>query len=369
MLVKTGMNDAAISKYSVGAYKIPTSSPEADGTLEWDSTTLVVVSITAADTHGVGYTYADKATAILIEDLLKAKVVGQNAICTSKIWEQMVRHIRNLGHPGIASMAISGIDAALWDLKSKLLKLPLVTLLGQVRKSIDVYGSGGFTNYSETELCRQLSGWTEQGIKSVKMKVGTHPEQDVGRVEAARKAIAPHSALFVDANGAYGQREAHQKAFEFSNFGVSWFEEPVPAHDFEGIKFVREHAPEGMKIASGEYGYELDYFRRLLESKAVDFLQADVTRCGGFTGFQKVAVLAESFGIPLSSHCAPTLHIALACSIPVFKYLEYFHDHVRIEKMFFDGWEAPTDGQLRPDLTRLGLGIEFKHRDAEKFKT
>lgn len=279
----------------------------------------------------------------------------------------MWRRVRNLGRPGICSMAISAVDCALWDLKAKLLDLSLVTLLGQVRQGIPVYGSGGFTSYSDRQVAAQLSGWVKQGIPRVKMKVGRNPNDDLRRVKLARSAIGHDAELFVDANGAYSRKQAIAQAQIFRDAGVIWFEEPVSSDDLEGLRLVRDRAPAGMDIAAGEYGYDIFYFRRMLAAGAVDVQQADITRCGGVTGMLQVAALCQAYNVPLSGHTAPALHSHVACALPSFKNLEYFHDHVRIEGMFFDGVLEPVNGDLRPDLSRPGIGLELKRADAERF--
>ena len=263
-------------------------------------------------------------------------------------------------------MAISAVDCALWDLKAKLLDLPLVTLLGQVRTGAPIYGSGGFTSYTEAKLAAQLSGWAKQGIPSVKMKVG-RCQHDVTRVQVAREAIGPAIELFVDANGAYSRKQAIAQAELFSHSGVSWFEEPVSSDDLAGLRLVRDRAPAGMDVAAGEYGYDIFYFRKMLAAGAVDVQQADITRCGGVTGMLQVAALCEAHNLPLSGHTAPALHTHVACAVTPLKNLEYFHDHVRIERMFFDGFPELVEGELRPDLSRPGLGLELKRADAEQY--
>jgi L-alanine-DL-glutamate epimerase-like enolase superfamily enzyme len=279
----------------------------------------------------------------------------------------MVQVIRNLGRPGIASMAISAVDNALWDLKAKLLDVPLVKLLGAGRASVPIYGSGGFTSYPLARLQEQLGGWVARGIARVKMKIGTHPADDLERVRAARQAIGPHAELFVDANGAYSRKQALAFAEKFAELGVAWFEEPVSSDDLEGLRLLRDRAPAGMDIAAGEYGYDLCYFRRMLEAGAVDVLQADATRCGGITGLLQVASLCQARSLPLSAHCAPALHMHPGCALLPMRHLEYFHAHARIEGLLFDGAVAPVNGELRPDLSRPGLGMELKHRDAARF--
>ncbi|HEU0209914.1 MAG TPA: enolase C-terminal domain-like protein [Candidatus Udaeobacter sp.] len=356
-----------IENLRVSAYTIPTETPEADGTYEWDSTTIVVVQVEAGGKQGLGYSYADIATAKLIDASLKQVIIGCDAMSPQAAWSAMLTSIRNLGRPGICSMAISAIDTALWDLKARLLDLPLVTLLGQMRESMPMYGSGGFTNYSNQKLGEQLGGWVEQGFLRVKMKIGRDSKSDVERVNAAREAIGNEVELFVDANGAYSHREALAQAQAFGEFDVRWFEEPVSSDDLEGLRFVRGHVPAQMQVAAGEYGYDRDYFRRMLEAGAVDVLQADATRCGGFTGFFRAAALCEAYHIPLSSHCAPALHVHIGCATSALCHGEYFYDHARIEGLIFDGVRAALNGALRPDLTRSGMGLFLKRRDAEKF--
>jgi len=280
---------------------------------------------------------------------------------------QMWRRIRNLGRPGICSMAISAVDCAIWDLKARLLGVPLVTLLGQVRDAASVYGSGGFTSYSDRRLAEQLSGWVKQGIPRVKMKIGRDANRDPERVRVAREAIGPEAELYVDANGAYSRKQALAQANLFTEFDVRWFEEPVSSDDLEGLRLLRDRAPAMMEIAAGEYGYEIFYFRRMLTAGAVDVQQADITRCGGVTGFLQVAALCQANNVPLSCHTAPALHTHVACAVAPFKNLEYFHDHVRIEQMFFDGLPQLVRGELRPDLSRPGSGLELKRADAAKF--
>lgn len=362
-----GINKTPIERIDVSAYVIPTDLPEADGTYAWRDTTLVLVEATAGGKTGIGYTYADLATARLIQHMLAEVVSGCDAMAVPGAWETMVRTIRNLGRPGICSMAIAGVDSALWDLKARLLDLPLVTLLGQMRDGAKVYGSGGFTSYTIDQLQKQLSGWVDEGIPAVKMKIGTHPNEDLKRVKAAREAIGPEAQLFVDANGAYSRKQALAFAESFAELGVTWFEEPVSSDDLAGLHLIRDRAPAGMDIAAGEYGYDLWYFRRMLDAEAVDVQQADASRCAGISGWTRVNSLCESRSMPLSAHCAPSLHVHPACSLTQFRNLEYFHDHVRIEHMLFDGALTPINGILYPDLGRPGMGLEFKRTDAERF--
>ena len=361
------MKRVAIERIEAAAYTVPTDGPEADGTLSWDSTTIVVAHAYAGGEHGLGYTYSHAAAAKLIETKLAAAVHGGDAMAVAAASAAMIKEVRNLGRPGLASYAISAVDTALWDLKARLLGVPLLGLLGAVRDAVPVYGSGGFTSYSIERLQRQLGDWVAAGISRAKMKIGSQPTEDVGRVRAARAAIGPEAELFVDANGAYDRKEALALAEAFREHGVTWFEEPVSSDDLKGLRLLRDRAPAGMDIAAGEYGNDAFYFRRMLEAGAVDVLQADATRCGGVTGFLQAAAVSAAFGVPLSAHTAPSIHAALCCAVPKARHIEYFHDHARIEKMLFDGAQAPIDGVLRPDLSRVGLGLALREAEARRY--
>lgn len=360
-------SSSPIEHLQVSAYTIPTDFPESDGTLEWDKTTIVIVEISAASHQALGYTYADRATALYIKDKLAPIVLGRDPLDILGIWEEMVRSSRNLGRPGIVSMAIAAVDVALWDLKAKLLGLPLVKLLGAIRDSIPIYGSGGFTSYSNQQLQEQFSCWAEQGISMFKMKVGRNPEIDPARIRTAREAIGPAAKLFVDANGAYHRKQALLLAHQFREQDVSWFEEPVTSDDLEGLRLIRDHAPPGIAIAAGEYGYDSHYFRRMLSAGAVDVLQADATRCAGITGIANAAALCQAHSVPLSAHTAPSIHAHVCCAAPQAVHLEYFHDHVRIEHMFFEGALNPIRGCLYPDSSEPGLGLELRRADVTRF--
>lgn len=359
--------DVHIERVCARAYSIPTDRPEADGTMEWSATTLVLAEVGGGGHTGLGYTYASASAVKLINGKLAQTIVGLDAMDPPRAWRLMQRAVRNIGREGVAATAISALDVAIYDLKAKLLGLPLASLLGRSRDAAPIYGSGGFTTYSDDELQRQLSGWVERdGCTWVKMKVGTHPERDPGRVAAAKSAIGERT-LFVDANGAYTVKQALRLAEIFADQGVAWFEEPVSSDDLEGLRLLRQRAPAGMEIAAGEYGYTTDYFRRMLEAGAVDVQQADVTRCGGVTGFLQAAALCEAHHVDVSGHCGPAIHLHVACAAPRLRHLEWFHDHVRIEKMLFDGAPTPKDGLIRPDLSRPGIGLEFKRGDAEQY--
>lgn len=367
MAVRGGSSSVPLERLEVSAYTVPTDAPEADGTLEWNSTTLVVVEPSAGGTRGLGYTYADAAAAAFIRHCLAPELQGRDVMEVPARMSELLRRVRNKGRPGLVAMALSAVDVALWDLKARLLGLPLVRLLGAARDKVLLYGSGGFTSYPRERLQAQLAGWAEQGFTRVKMKVGSHPEQDSERVRAAREAVGPRVRLFVDANGAWSVKQALAMAEGFAAQGVAWLEEPVSSDDLEGLRQVRSRGPAGMEVAAGEYGHGPVYFRRMLEVQAVDVLQADATRCLGITGFLQADALCEAFEVPLSAHTAPSLHLHACCAGRRVVHLEYFHDHVRLEHMLFEGAPRPVAGTLAPDLSRPGMGLELKRADAARY--
>lgn len=357
--------EACVERVSARAYTVPTELPESDGTLRWEETTIVVAQVSAEGTTGLGWTYGERAIAELIEGKLASVLRGRTALDVQSAWSAMVAELRNSGRPGISSMAIAAVDVAMWDLKGRLLGLPLCSLLGRFHEGVPIYGSGGFTSYTDAQLCEQLAGWAAQSIPRVKMKVGRDPGRDPERVRAARDAVGPDVQLFVDANGAYGRKEALRMAHAFAELDVRWFEEPVSSDDLEGLHLLRDRAPAQMEIAAGEYGYDLPYFERMLTAGAVDVLQADVTRCGGITDLLRVDGLCRARSMPLSLHCAPTIHAAVGPSLETLVHMEYFHDHVRIESILFEGSPQPHRGVLHASLERPGLGVELRSDEAE----
>ncbi|MFF9510939.1 enolase C-terminal domain-like protein [Streptomyces sp. NPDC014724] len=354
------------------AYTVPTDAPEADGTLAWDATTLVLVRVRSGETTGLGYTYGAPAAVGVVQELLAGAVNGLRAWDPPGANEAMRRAVRNAGFPGLVAGAVSAVDIALWDLKARLLGLPLVDLLGAVARDVPVYGSGGFTTYTAAQQDRQLHDWVQGlSIPRVKIKIGEswgrYEQRDRARVTAARASVGDAAELYVDANGAYTRKQAIRMARFLAGEGVTWFEEPVSSDDLTGLAQVR--AAAAPDIAAGEYGCTLPYFRRMIDAGAVDCLQADATRCGGITGWLRTAALTEAAGLQISAHCAPHVHAHAAAAVPNLRHLEWFHDHVRIEEHLFDGALSPEGGTVRPGRgDRMGLGLELREETAERYR-
>ncbi len=367
----TDSSQPAIADLAAAVFVIPTDAPEADGTLAWSQTTMVTVTARAAGEQGLGWSYAAPAAASVISGMLAPAVAGRSAMDVPGANEAMARAVRNVGRPGIAATAISAADIALWDLKARLLGVSVPSLLGQAREHVPVYGSGGFTSYSEHQTREQLTGWVKRDeIPRVKIKIGEswggNERRDIARATLAREVIGPQTELFVDANGGYQAGQAVRVARELDKLGVTWFEEPVSSQDLPGLAAVRRQIRPD--VAAGEYSWSLADSARLIEAGAVDCLQLDVTRCGGITDFLRGAALAAAHSMQISGHCAPSLHAQVGAAVPNLRHVEYFHDHQRIEGMLFDGVLDPHGGLLTPDPSRPGLGLQLRTADAAQYR-
>ena len=353
---------AELGRLDVQRHTVPTDAPESDGTLAWDSTTAVIVEVTAGGVSGMGWTYADGAAATVVESKLAPALNGCDLDCVGACWLAMRRAVRNDGDAGLAACAISAVDIALWDRFARARELPLAIALGAFRTSVEVYGSGGFCSYDDERLTEQLGGWAAEGMPAVKMKVGAEPASDPRRVRVARDAIGPDVELYVDANGAWPRHEAVHRAHELDRAagGIRWLEEPVSSQDLDGLRAVRSATPPGVPVAAGEYLWTPEEAQRLLAAEAVDVIQADATRCLGLTGYRAIGALAAARGLSLSAHCAPALHAHAACAVQRSARVEYFHDHVRLERRMFDGAPEPDGGVLSVDCTRPGHGLSLR---------
>ena len=363
--------DTEVRSLDAAAYVIPTDAPEADGTLSWDATTLVVVHAQAAGATGLGWTYSTPGAVPVITGLLAAVVSGRDALDVPAATEAMYRAVRNVGGCGVAAMAISAVDIALWDLKARLLGTSVVSLLGSPGP-VRIYGSGGFTSYDSRQLADQLDGWVHGlSIPRVKIKIGeswgAREDRDLARIAQAREVIGADTELYVDANGGYSREQAATVAAKMAGYDVRWFEEPVSSDDLTGLAALRSQLEPD--VAAGEYSWNLADSARLLSAQAVDCLQIDATRCGGITGFKRAAGLAAAQGLEVSGHCAPNLHARAAAGVPNLRHVEYFHDHQRIEQLLFDGALPAAGGELTPDPGAPGLGLELRAADAERFRS
>jgi L-alanine-DL-glutamate epimerase-like enolase superfamily enzyme len=358
-----------IASVRAAVYTFPTPEPEADGTLQWKATTAVTVTLEAGGRAGLGWTYSSPAAAAIVNEHLAGVAHQHRAFRIADAWEAMHRAGRNYGTKGLYAQAMSAVDIARWDLTARLLEIPVSMLAGgRCRNAIAIYGSGGFTTLTDSQLEDQVRWWRSAGATSMKIKIGeawgTRPDRDLQRVQRLRELAGPHAELMVDANGGYSVGQARRIGHCLDELGVSWFEEPVSSDDPEGLALLRRTLR--CDITAGEYAADLYDITALLS--AVDCLQLDATRCGGYTGFLRGATLAAAHNLDVSAHCAPALHAPIATAVPNLRHIEYFADHARLEPELLDGVAAAQGGQLHPAADSSGHGLTLADR-AEEHRT
>lgn len=357
---------ATVEAVDVTVCRVPTDVPyETDGTLTWDATTVVLVEIRAGGVTGLGWTYAGPASGQVVVSTLRNVLAGADALATGARWEDMVSALRNEGLPGAGAMAVSACDVALWDLRAKALGASVVELLGPVRDAVPVYGSGGFCSYSDDELVDEVTSWLDAGMPRVKVKVGRDPADDPRRVALVRKEIGEAADLFVDANGAYASGQAIALGRRYAESGVSWYEEPVSSDDVDGLRHVRRSVAGALDVTAGEYGWTPWGLAALARSGAVDVVQPDVTRCGGFTGFARVAATCDALHVPVSAHCAPQLSAIAGAAARHLLHAEWFHDHARVDRLLLQNPLTPAGGALHPRRDVLGHGFALDPKAVE----
>jgi L-alanine-DL-glutamate epimerase-like enolase superfamily enzyme len=348
-----------ITGVSTAVYQFPTPQPEADGTLSWQATTAVTVTLRAGGTSGLGWTYSSPAAASIIQHHFLDILTDRDALDIAGGWSGMHRAARNLGTKGLVMQALSAVDIAWWDLKARLLHLPLTALMGRCRTSVPIYGSGGFTTLTDPQLEDQVQQWQSIGCTAMKIKIGeswgTRIDRDLARVHQLRELAGPDTELMVDANGGYCTGQARRVGAALDEEGVTWFEEPVSSDDHAGLAMIRSVLR--CDIAAGEYASDLYDAAALLP--VVDCLQLDATRCGGYTGWLRGATLAQAHNLDVSAHCAPALHAPVAAAIPNLRHVEYFADHARLEPLLVDGVPAARRGALHPNSNSPGHGMRI----------
>lgn len=370
----TGSNGPdRVESVEARTYAVPTDQPEADGTLQWSKTTVVVALVRAGGQTGTGWTYGSDACRTLISGKLAGVVTGSDPMTVGATNEAMVEQSRNLGRPGVGADAVSAVDIALWDLKARLLGMSLARLLGHHRTRVPVYGSGGFTTYDDERTRSQVEHWLgDLGVRGCKIKIGEswgrEQERDMERVRLVRRLVGDEIDVMVDANGGYSRKQAvrvGRAMYEESR--VVWFEEPVSSDDLEGLREVRDQV--AVDVTAGEYGYHLPYFAHMVGAGAVDCLQMDATRCGGYTGWLAAAALAFGHSLQVSAHCGPSIHAPVAAAVPNLRHVEYFHDHARLDPMLFAGIPEVRDGAMLIDDGVAGHGMTLKEAEAEAFRS
>ncbi len=320
--------------------------------------------------EGLGTSAGSTAVQAVVEDSLKGVLIGEDPFNIEKLWDLMFWTVRGVGRKGIAFCAISALDIALWDLKAKALDLPLYRLLGPYTDTVPVYGSGGWTNFSESELVAEQVGYVERGFPRVKMKVGKDfgmsEDEDVKRLAAVRKAVGDDVEIYVDANNGYYAKQAIRMSQIFEQFDVKWFEEPVLADDIEGLAMVSQSTT--IPVATGEHEYTKFGFKDLIARGGADIVQPDIGRVGGVTEWMKVAHIAHAFNLPVAPHAYQLIHLHVACATPNLKVVEYLGVSDQSDRVWYTEFPEPVNGMWSPYSDRPGLGLELDPAAVKKFK-
>lgn len=364
-----------ITDVTTTALHYPTGRPIQDATIPPPLPTmagrgaLFVHVKTDEGIEGLGTGTGGPAVRAVVERNLKDLLVGADPFEIEKLWEQMFWRVRGYGRKGVAFCAISCIDIALWDLKAKALGLPLYRLLGPYRDSVPVYGSGGWTDFTERELIEEQTGYVARGFPRVKMKVakdfGQSEQEDVRRLAAVRKTVGDDVEIYIDANNGYYAKQAIRMAKRFEDFNVGWFEEPVLADDIDGLAAVARATP--IPVATGEHEYTKFGFKDLIARGGADVVQPDVGRVGGVTEWMKVAHLAHAFNLPVAPHAVQLVHLHLACATPNLKVVEYLGVSEEGDRVWYKEFPEPTNGMWSPFPDRPGLGLELNPTAVEKY--
>jgi D-arabinonate dehydratase len=319
-----------------------------------------ITGIGRGSTGGVG-----KATI----ERLKPLLIGEDPIDVERLWHKMWVP-KLIGRRGLTTRAISAIDIGLWDLRAKVAGLPLFKLLGGYRDRMPTYIAGGYYEEGKglNELAQEMIGYVEMGARAVKMKIGAVPiPEDVARVKAVRGAIGPDIKLLIDANCAYRYYEAIQLAKRVEEFDPFWFEEPVAADDYDGLRKLA--AQTTVPIATGENEYTRYGFRDLIATQAVPILNADAIVLGGVTEFAKVAALAQAYDLDIAPHGSQDVHIHLVSAIANGLILEFYptrFDPMR-EQIYRQPLELNDDGTVSPP-EMPGIGLELNYEALEPYR-
>jgi L-alanine-DL-glutamate epimerase-like enolase superfamily enzyme len=352
----------------VEVHLVSTQAPSglADATRKVETIGLLVVRVrTDQGLEGVGVTYHEvggQATRQLILRDLKPRLHGRDPFETEALWHEFFHYLRGVGRKGMTFCALSAVDIALWDLKGKILGLPLHRLFGGNAESVPVYASGGWTSYSDDQLVEEMKGMVAAGYRHIKFKVGVEGgksiRRDVVRVRKVREAVGPDIDLLVDANNCFDAGTAIQLANRIRDYDVLLFEEPVFADDIPGLARFRKGTD--IPLGTGEHEYTRFGVRDLLLAEAADYVQADIARVGGFTEMLKIAALTQTFNVNFAPHAMENIHLPLAAAMPNVPFLERLLMFEPIVAHTFKDAPVPVDGRMHvSDKPGLGLTLDM----------
>lgn len=335
-----------------------------DATRKVETVGMCVIRVnTDQGLTGIGVTYHEvggEAIKEMIERYYGPKLIGRDPFETEEIWEELFHYARGVGRKGLSFCALSAVDIALWDLKGKIMDLPLYRLLGGNKKKVPVYASGGWTSYDDDALVAEALEMVRRGYKMIKLKVGVEGgrniRRDTQRCRKVREAIGPDIGFMVDANNAFHSGDAVRLANEIREYDILFFEEPVFADDIPGLRRFRQGTD--IPLGTGEHEYTRYGARDLILGEAVDYLQMDVTRCGGITEMLKVIALSQAWNLAFAPHAMEHIHMHLVSAAANGAFLERLFLFEDITAMVFKDAPVPEEGILTiPD--KPGLGLEL----------
>ena len=347
----------------------------ADATRKVETIGYTIVRVTTDDgIEGFGVTYHEvggEATKMLIEKNIAPRIIGKDPFETEVIWADMFQYLRGVGRKGLMFCALSAVDIALWDLKGKILDIPLYRLWGGNQKKVPVYGSGGWTSYTDDELVAEMKDIVSRGYKMIKFKVGYNggqsPSRDVERVRKVREAVGPDIGIMLDANNCWDAATGARFANRVKDYDIMFLEEPVFADDIPGLSRFKQSTD--LPLASGEHEYTKYGARDLIMHNAADIVQLDGTRAGGFTEMLKIAALTQAWNLKFAPHAMENIHIHLVSACPNALFLERLLLFEEITRNVYDGAPEPVDGYMTiPDEPGLGLklNMDFINEHDEK---
>lgn len=355
-----------IEKIETHLVSAPVTGGLTDATRKVETIGFVIVRIrTASGLEGIGVTYHEvggEAICELIRRNIAPKLAGRDPLETDALWNELFHYLRGVGRKGLTYCGISAVDIALWDLKGKILDLPLYKLLGGNRTRVPVYASGGWTSYSDEQLVDEARTMVARGFRTIKFKVGvecgTNLRRDVERVRKVREAVGPEIAILIDANNCFDAATAVQLANRIREFDIGLFEEPVLADDIPGLRRFRQGTD--IPLATGEHEYTKFGVRDLLLAEAADIVQVDGTRAGGYTEMLKIAALTQAWNVRFAPHGMENMHLHLVAACPNGAFLERLLMFEDITSLVFKGAPVPVDGYMDiPDLPGLGLELDM----------
>jgi L-alanine-DL-glutamate epimerase-like enolase superfamily enzyme len=355
-----------ISKIDVHLVSSAVPAGIADATRKVETIGFVIVRITTDQgLEGVGVTYHEvggEATREVIRRNIAPKLIDRDPLETEAIWQELFHHLRGIGRKGLTFCALSAIDIGLWDLKGKIVGLPVSRLLGGNRTRVPVYASGGWTSYDDDQLVDEMRGMVARGFGAIKFKVGFGGGQqlarDVERVRKVREAVGPGIRLLVDANNCFDAATAIQLANRIREFDITLFEEPVFADDIPGLARFRRGTD--IPLATGEHEYTKFGVRDLLLAEAADFVQVDGARAGGYTEMLKCAALTQAWNVRFAPHAMENVHLPLVAALPNAPFLERLLMFEDITAAVFKNAAVPVDGFMTvPDLPGIGLELDM----------